>query len=78
MTSAPGKFYRFFDVSGLPVDGVADCLIAGLNLLRHCHTATEAAAPGVGGSLLLARIEGQLNWSSFKEGLVAACRVSDQ
>ncbi|CAN7283025.1 TRAP transporter large permease subunit [Acidovorax sp. LjRoot118] len=38
-------------------------------------TATEAAALGVGGALLLARIEGSLNWTLFKEGLVAACRV---
>jgi C4-dicarboxylate transporter DctM subunit len=38
-------------------------------------TATEAAALGVGGSLVLAKIEGSLNWTGFKEGLVAACRV---
>jgi tripartite ATP-independent transporter DctM subunit len=38
-------------------------------------TATEAAALGVAGSLLLARIEGSLNWARFKDGLVAACRV---
>jgi C4-dicarboxylate transporter DctM subunit len=38
-------------------------------------TATEAAALGVGGSLVLAKIEGSLDWSRFKEGLVAACRV---
>ncbi|MDH4428067.1 MAG: TRAP transporter large permease subunit [Acidovorax sp.] len=38
-------------------------------------TATEAAALGVAGALVLAKIEGSLNWSKFKEGLVAACRV---
>lgn len=38
-------------------------------------TATEAAALGVGGSLLLAKIEGSLNWERFKDGLVSACRV---
>jgi C4-dicarboxylate transporter DctM subunit len=38
-------------------------------------TATEAAALGVGGALLLARIEGSLTWERFKDGLVAACRV---
>ena len=38
-------------------------------------TATEAAALGVGGSLVLAKIEGSLNWGKFKEGIVAACRV---
>jgi C4-dicarboxylate transporter DctM subunit len=38
-------------------------------------TATEAAALGVAGALVLARIEGSLGWGSFKAGLVAACRV---
>jgi C4-dicarboxylate transporter, DctM subunit len=38
-------------------------------------TATESAAIGVAGSLLLARLEGSLSWASFKEGLLAACRV---
>ncbi|MCB1931387.1 MAG: TRAP transporter large permease subunit [Candidatus Accumulibacter sp.] len=38
-------------------------------------TATEAAALGVTGSLILAAIEGALSWKSFVEGLAAACRV---
>ena len=38
-------------------------------------TATEAAALGVAGALALAAVERSLSWSSFKEGLVAACRV---
>ncbi len=38
-------------------------------------TATEAAALGVAGALVLARIEGSLDWARFKDGLVAACRV---
>jgi tripartite ATP-independent transporter DctM subunit len=38
-------------------------------------TATESAAIGVAGALLLARIEGSLSWASFKDGLLAACRV---
>jgi C4-dicarboxylate transporter DctM subunit len=38
-------------------------------------TATEAAALGVAGALVLARIEGSLDWASFRDGLVAACRV---
>jgi tripartite ATP-independent transporter DctM subunit len=38
-------------------------------------TATEAAALGVAGSLMLAKIEGSLDWSRFCDGLVAACRV---
>jgi len=38
-------------------------------------TATEAAALGVSGSLLLSGIERTLTWSTFKAGLMAACRV---
>jgi C4-dicarboxylate transporter DctM subunit len=38
-------------------------------------TATEAAALGVAGSLLLSRLDGTLNWAGFRDGLVAACRV---
>lgn len=38
-------------------------------------TATEAAALGVAGSLILSAIERTLTWKSFKDGLVAACRV---
>jgi C4-dicarboxylate transporter DctM subunit len=38
-------------------------------------TATEAAALGVAGALVLAAIEGSLSWDTFREGLVAACRV---
>ena len=38
-------------------------------------TATEAAAFGVAGSLVLAAVERSLNWRVFREGLVAACRV---
>jgi C4-dicarboxylate transporter DctM subunit len=38
-------------------------------------TATESAAMGVLGSLVLSKIEGSLSWKNFKEGLFAACRV---
>ncbi|MCE2658218.1 MAG: TRAP transporter large permease subunit [Rubrivivax sp.] len=38
-------------------------------------TATESAALGVAGALGLSALEGTLNWRSFREGLVAACRV---
>ncbi len=38
-------------------------------------TATEAAALGVAGALALAALERSLTWESFREGLVAACRV---
>jgi C4-dicarboxylate transporter, DctM subunit len=38
-------------------------------------TATEAAAIGVLGSLVLATVEGSMSWKAFTEGLGAACRV---
>ncbi len=38
-------------------------------------TATEAAAIGVLGSLVVAAVEGSLSWKSFVEGVGAACRV---
>lgn len=38
-------------------------------------TATEAAALGVAGSLILAKLEGSLTWSSFRAGLLGATRV---
>jgi tripartite ATP-independent transporter DctM subunit len=38
-------------------------------------TATEAAAIGVLGSLVLAAVEGSLSWKTFFGGLGAACRV---
>jgi C4-dicarboxylate transporter, DctM subunit len=38
-------------------------------------TATEAAALGVAGALLLSRIEGTLTWATFSDGLFAATRL---
>ncbi len=38
-------------------------------------TATEAAAIGVAGSLLLSKIDGSLTWNVFKQGLAAATRI---
>lgn len=38
-------------------------------------TATESAALGVAGALVLSRIEGSLTWERFKDGLFAACRI---
>lgn len=38
-------------------------------------TATESAAMGVAGALLLSRLEGTLNWCSFKDGVLAAARM---
>ena len=38
-------------------------------------TATESAALGVAGSLALSALERSLTWKSFREGLLAACRV---
>ncbi len=38
-------------------------------------TATEAAAVGVIGSLVLSAVQGSLNWNSFKESLMGATRL---
>ena len=38
-------------------------------------TATEAAAFGVVGSLILARVEGSLDWDSFRSGILGATRL---
>ncbi len=38
-------------------------------------TATEAAAFGVAGALILARIEGSLTWNTFVDGLLGATRI---
>ena len=48
---------------------VIGCIYTGI------ATATESAALGVAGSLVLSAIERSLTWQTFKDGLFAACRV---
>jgi C4-dicarboxylate transporter DctM subunit len=48
---------------------VIGCIYTGV------ATATESAALGVAGSLALSALERSLTWKTFKEGLLAACRV---
>lgn len=50
------------------------CLVIGA-IYSGVATATESAAMGVLGSLVLSKIEGSLTWKTFKDGLFAACRV---
>jgi len=57
----------------LPV--VALILLVIGSIYSGIATATESAALGVAGSLLLSRLEGTLTWKTFREGLTAACRV---
>jgi TRAP-type mannitol/chloroaromatic compound transport system permease large subunit len=38
-------------------------------------TATEAAAVGVVGSLVLSGVQGSLNWASFREAIMGATRL---
>ncbi len=57
----------------IPVVSLIALVLGGI--YSGIATATEAAALGVGGALVLAKIEGSLDWASFKDGLVAACRV---
>jgi tripartite ATP-independent transporter DctM subunit len=57
----------------LPV--VALILLVIGSIYTGIATATESAALGVAGSLLLSRLEGTLTWKTFREGLTGACRV---
>ena len=52
-------------------------LIAGVlgSIYSGVATATEAAAVGVVGSLILSALQGSLNWTSFKDALMGATRL---
>ncbi|MEM6306205.1 MAG: TRAP transporter large permease subunit [Pseudomonadota bacterium] len=54
------------------------CLIAAVigSMFAGIATATEAAAIGVIGALVLAAVQGSLNWSTFIESLMGATRTS--
>ena len=53
----------------LLIVGVLGSIYSGL------ATATEAAAVGVVGSLLLSALQGSLNWSTFRDALMGATRL---
>jgi tripartite ATP-independent transporter DctM subunit len=57
----------------LPVVGLILAVLG--SIYTGVATATEAAAIGVLGSLLLATFEGSMSWSNFKVGLTSACKV---
>ena len=57
----------------IPVVALIALVLGGI--YSGVATATEAAALGVAGALVLAKIEGSLDWQRFCDGLVAACRV---
>jgi C4-dicarboxylate transporter DctM subunit len=57
----------------IPVVSLIALVLGGI--YSGIATATEAAALGVGGALVLAKIEGSLDWARFKDGLAAACRI---
>jgi len=52
-------------------------LIAGVlgSIYAGIATATEAAAVGVVGALLLSALQGSLNWATFREALMGATRL---
>jgi tripartite ATP-independent transporter DctM subunit len=50
------------------------CVVLG-SIYSGVATATEAAAFGVAGSLLLSRLEGTLNWKVLVDGLLGATRI---
>jgi tripartite ATP-independent transporter DctM subunit len=58
----------------LPVFALISVVIGSMYL--GFATATEAAAIGVIGALMLALLQGSLNWSSFQESLMGAMRTS--
>ena len=58
----------------LPVFALISVVIGSMYL--GFATATEAAAIGVIGSLMLALFQGSLNWHSFRESLMGAMRTS--
>ncbi|MEL6519509.1 MAG: TRAP transporter large permease subunit [Pseudomonadota bacterium] len=58
----------------LPVIGLIVVVIGSMYL--GWATATEAAAFGVVGALLLALVQGSLNWSTFTSSLMGATRTS--
>ena len=53
------------------------CLIVAVlgSIYAGFATATEAAAVGVVGAMVLSAVQGSLNWSSFKESLMGATRL---
>jgi len=53
----------------LLITGVLGSIYAGI------ATATEAAAVGVVGALLLSALQGSLNWATFREALMGATRL---
>jgi C4-dicarboxylate transporter DctM subunit len=58
----------------LPVFALISVVIGSMYL--GFATATEAAAIGVIGALMLALLQGSLNWSSFQQSLMGAMRTS--
>ena len=57
----------------LPVMVLIACVLG--SIYSGVATATEAAAIGVLGSLVISALQGSLNWSSFKGSLVGATRL---
>ncbi len=53
------------------------CLIAAVlgSIYSGIATATEAAAVGVVGSLVISGLQGSLNWASFRDALMGATRL---
>ncbi len=58
----------------LPVFALITVVIG--SMYAGLATATEAAAIGVIGALVLALVQGSLNWDSFRESLMGATRTS--
>ena len=57
----------------LPVVGLISAVLG--SIYTGIATATEAAAIGVVGALLISGLQGSLNWGSFKQALMGATRL---
>lgn len=57
----------------LPAVGLISAVLG--SIYTGIATATEAAAVGVVGSLLIALLQGDLNWASFRDSLLGATRL---
>jgi C4-dicarboxylate transporter, DctM subunit len=58
------------------IPSVALIVIVLGSIYSGLATATEAAAVGVAGALLVATVQGDMNWTVFKESLMGATRLS--
>jgi C4-dicarboxylate transporter, DctM subunit len=72
----PLSFRRKFAESAQILPCILLILLIFLSLILGWATATECAAWGVAGALILARWSGTLSWQTFRESVLAATRLT--